>query len=1061
MASQFLRLLASLSPFASSGSSVSRADLSGLRSSPASGVAPDDECVVSPFGQFLEQSSLEQSPRDVRKHDGFSGGRARRVCSVGTLSLILASGVVQAQTLPTVIAGSTPPKGTNSPQGAARVNPNAEPVLSSVPGSGVPSRPANTSAAVSARSTAVFRGRVAKASGERAIDSAEVSVDGSSLDQDDLMAAASVPAYRYRSVRPTSSSAATSSQSSQSVEDALIGQMAAPVEPVVGVSGGGGRPSALVKANNRVTPPQAPVAPAKPLAISAPVAVPVPPSAVLASKPSLRAAAAQPLKSTPPLPSPPAVNSAANSGTDSSGRDSAARVGRSRAPSASPNLLAGKDMARPLGVSGGAPQSSVSRSAQLPLLAPAPAYPGHDTASGVYALPAAPSVVGQALPALPPGYGQVAYPQPGYVQPGYVQPGYVQQPYAQPGYPQPYVQPGYPPVQQPYVQQPYVQQPYAQQAYPPGYGAPPLAYPAAPASYPYYYVVYPAPGMPPYMMPGAPGYPIAAYPAPGYPAPSYPVSAYPAPGYPAPGYAAPGYPAPGYAAPGYPMVAGGYPQPYAQQPYVQQPYAQPYPNGMGYPAAPPDGGGNLAASPMQPMLLPPPPAPGSYGNGNDSGNRFAASGSAPVGGELGLPPGIQPGVSGSNGLPLWPASLPPASLPPAGVPPLDPQPVLAAPAQGIPGAAVGGPLDEPTPFQTPNLPGLPAAPAAPPQEASLPQFRDGQLLRTSALSRPQYALQGVFLTEGSDTSARARLTTTYPLTSNLLFGSSLDVASGESFSGEDSVGFSVNELYASASLAQLPNLRFAIGQLDLTSYFDRNSFAKDATTHFFNSAFQTNPALSAAGAASRTGLLMNWTATDNIELKAAAFSSDEDLGGFALDGFAGEVGLRYGNAIIRGSYVADRDSGNNDGFREIFSVPRSGGGTGLRSGDREQAFGVNAEWYVPNLKMGLFGRYGRYENLALDEGGDTFSLGVNFQDIFSQDDRIGLAYGRNLSNESLRRQFGINTSPDVLELFYDFRFLPNLRLGFSLQGRDELSEAVAGFRLKADFDTVPRGNLKP
>lgn len=78
--------------------------------------------------------------------------------------------------------------------------------------------------------------------------------------------------------------------------------------------------------------------------------------------------------------------------------------------------------------------------------------------------------------------------------------------------------------------------------------------------------------------------------------------------------------------------------------------------------------------------------------------------------------------------------------------------------------------------------------------------------------------------------------------------------------------------------------------------------------------------------------------------------------------------------------------------------------------------------------------------------------------MFSPNDRLGLAYGVNLSNGSLRRDAGRKT-PDALELFYDFRVLPNLRMGFTLQSRDSFSETIAGFRVKTDFDAIPIGKL--
>jgi hypothetical protein len=332
------------------------------------------------------------------------------------------------------------------------------------------------------------------------------------------------------------------------------------------------------------------------------------------------------------------------------------------------------------------------------------------------------------------------------------------------------------------------------------------------------------------------------------------------------------------------------------------------------------------------------------------------------------------------------------------------------------------------------------------------------LLRSTALTPPSLRFQGVYVNQGSETSARARLTGEYPVTPNILFGATLDLTDGNAFSDSREQGLSINELYLATSLRELPNLRFVIGQLDLTSYFDRNSFAKDGATHFFNPVFQTNPALSNANIASRPGALVNWALTDNLDARAAIFSSSRSLSDFALDGFAGEIGVRVGNAIIRGTYVSTRDGGSDDGFREIFGINRGNNNFGLDEDDREESYGVNAEIFIPNLNMGIFGRYGRYNNRDLDEGGDTYSVGISFLDLFMQNDRLGLAYGRGLSNDQLRRQADDRT-PDVLELFYDFQLLPNLRLGFTVQELNGFSETIAGVRVKTEFDVTPRGRL--
>jgi hypothetical protein len=324
---------------------------------------------------------------------------------------------------------------------------------------------------------------------------------------------------------------------------------------------------------------------------------------------------------------------------------------------------------------------------------------------------------------------------------------------------------------------------------------------------------------------------------------------------------------------------------------------------------------------------------------------------------------------------------------------------------------------------------------------------------------PTLTLQGVVINQG-DTSARARLSGIYPISPNALVGGSVDLSTGDSLSVAPGGGLQLqlNELYFTGSLPSLPSLRMSVGLLDLTSYFDRNSFAKNAETHFFNSVFQTNPALSAAGIGSRPAVLLNWDVTDNLQARTAAFSSHRNLGDLGINAFAGEVAFRAGNAIIRGTYASDRDAERNNGFKEIYGIPRDNGETGVLSSDRENSYGINAEYFIPEIKMGLFGRYGRYENTGVDQGGDTYSLGLNFLDLFMQDDRLGFGYGRDLSNNEMRRKDG-NKVPDVWELFYDFRVSPYLRAGVTLQARDEFSDVTAGFRVKTEFDLTSLGRL--
>ncbi|AFZ32012.1 Carbohydrate-selective porin OprB [Gloeocapsa sp. PCC 7428] len=520
------------------------------------------------------------------------------------------------------------------------------------------------------------------------------------------------------------------------------------------------------------------------------------------------------------------------------------------------------------------------------------------------------------------------------------------------------------------------------------------------------------------------------------------------------------------------------------------------------------------AVPGQPPYLPAPvmPQPNAIGGtvvplppGNNLNGMMVPYGMilyAPVGQAPYLPPPVmpQPNAIGGTAVPLPPGNnlngmmvpyavpgqlpyLPPSVMPqpntvgnaanqgsltsyyaPSGIPIANPNTAMGQqlPTPSNPFTPVGSyfapvttqlpalPNTTPPSAPNPNLAPIPQTPANPiPAPPATQPTLDSQPVSASALQ-----LQGVYSYQGDESSARARVGAVYPLAPRVLVGATVDLTDGNAFADSRTQGLSLNEFYLATSLENVPNLRFVIGQLDLTSYFDRNSFAKDGASQFFNSVFQTNPALVSAGVNSRPGALVNWSITDNIEAKAAVFSSARAIGDFALDGFATEVGIRYGNAIIRGTYATARDAGTQDGFQEAFQVARSDSETGILRADREESYGVNAEVYIPNLKMGIFGRYGRYENRDLDLGGDTYSLGVSFLDVFSPDDRLGLAYGRSLSNDKLRRQAG-NDRPDVLELYYDFRFLSNLRLGFTFQERNNFSETIFGFRLKTEFNVSP------
>ncbi len=328
-------------------------------------------------------------------------------------------------------------------------------------------------------------------------------------------------------------------------------------------------------------------------------------------------------------------------------------------------------------------------------------------------------------------------------------------------------------------------------------------------------------------------------------------------------------------------------------------------------------------------------------------------------------------------------------------------------------------------------------------------FEDNDALRpeiSQAYGPLETRGQAVFFQENGESSGRLRGTVLYPMGDSLLLGAEADLLFGEAFTESD-LSLKLNELYVAYAPEPMPELRFVAGLIDLTSYFDRNSFSKDKTTHFFNPVFETSPALNAAGIGAKPGLLVNWSPVDALELKASGFSSSRALEDWSLDAFAGELGVRWDNVIVRGTYTTARDAGNRSGFDEIFQFDRGDGQFGLRDGDREEAYGVNGEVFIPAANLGLFGRYSRYRNIELDEAGDTYSFGLNWLNVAWEGDRLGLGYGRELSQNDLRT----GNRPDVLEAFYDVPIRDDVRVAVSLQEREAFTETVLGIRLRAQF----------
>jgi len=110
-----------------------------------------------------------------------------------------------------------------------------------------------------------------------------------------------------------------------------------------------------------------------------------------------------------------------------------------------------------------------------------------------------------------------------------------------------------------------------------------------------------------------------------------------------------------------------------------------------------------------------------------------------------------------------------------------------------------------------------AAQLMPPGEPLTSQApANNSLLRSTALTPPSITLQGVYIFQDEESSARARLRALYPITPNLQAGATLDLTAGDALTDSPDDGLSINELYLAASLEDVPNLRFVVGTLTAT-----------------------------------------------------------------------------------------------------------------------------------------------------------------------------------------------------------------------------------------------------
>lgn len=220
-------------------------------------------------------------------------------------------------------------------------------------------------------------------------------------------------------------------------------------------------------------------------------------------------------------------------------------------------------------------------------------------------------------------------------------------------------------------------------------------------------------------------------------------------------------------------------------------------------------------------------------------------------------------------------------------------------------------------------------------------------------------------------------------------------------------------------------LTLAVGQLDLTGYFDSNEFANDERSQFMANVFVNNPTVEWGGSADfyGPGISLAWAATDRIGLSLGAFEGDGDYVDtfdnpflMAQADFKLSPGGREGNYRVYYWYRHNRnneDSVNlaNPMDAELVKAQNSG-------------IGISVDQPISDM-MGVWVRAG-IQRETVAQFDRFIGAGLNLSAPCGRpNDHLGFGYGAAFMGDTYEEYLRNNTTKDpgtehYFELYYNY-----------------------------------------
>lgn len=191
-----------------------------------------------------------------------------------------------------------------------------------------------------------------------------------------------------------------------------------------------------------------------------------------------------------------------------------------------------------------------------------------------------------------------------------------------------------------------------------------------------------------------------------------------------------------------------------------------------------------------------------------------------------------------------------------------------------------------------------------------------------------------------------------------------------------------------------PGLVVSAGQLDITGYFDTNSFANNERTQFLANTFVNNPAVEFGGTDNfySPGVRVTWWPVENVDISVGAFEGNGDyVDAFDNPFYMAELNFALKPAGREGNYRVYywNRQGRSDSELANTADPDN---TGLIKAENK-GFGVSIDQMVTE-NLGVWLRAGE-QSKKVAQFNAHLSLGVNISGAaFGRpDDSIGLGVG--------------------------------------------------------------------